>query len=190
MRITIVILTTTIALLQPQAAPAQDRALVIDPVHSVAQFTVTKLGFTDVTGRFMQMDGRIRWNPDTPETAHVRWRVEVASVKTDAVNRDRTLEAPEYFDAARHPWLTFDSTHVRRMDPRRLEVIGDLTMRGVTRSVTVIVRHSGTAAAPIFETSFDVDRYDYGIVGGRVMSRLIGRVVRIQLKLVTQESTA
>ncbi len=190
MRTTIIIFTTVIALLHPQVAAAQNRALAIHSSHSVAQFTVTKLGFTDVTGRFMQMDGDIRWNPDTPETAHVRWRVKVASVKTDAENRDRTLEAPEYFDAGRHPWLTFESTHVRRLDPRRLEVIGDLTMRGVTRQVTVIVSHSGSAAAPIFETSFDVDRYDYGIVGGRVMSRLIGRAVRIHLKVVTQESTS
>lgn len=188
MRTTIIILTTIIALLHPQAAAAQNRALAIDPSHSVAQFTVTKLGFTDVTGRFMQMDGDIRWNPDTPETAHVRWRVKVASVKTDAENRDRTLEAPEYFDANHHPWLTFESTRVHRLDPRRLEVIGNLTMRGVSREITVIVTHSGTTVAPVFETSFDVDRYDYGIVGGRVMSRLIGRVVRIQLTLVTLES--
>ena len=187
MRTTIITLAAAVASLLPLPAHAQGRSLVLDPVQSVAQFTVTKLGFADVTGRFTRMEGEIRWNPDSPRTARVRWRVAVASVETDAANRDRTLQAPEYFDAARHPWLTFESTRVREVEPGRLDVTGALTMRGVTRQVTVPVRHSGPAAAPIFETSFEVDRYDYGIAGGRVMSRLIGRAVYIYLKAATLE---
>lgn len=190
MRTMIIALVTAIALLQPATAGAQERSLLIDPTRSVAQFTVTKLGFADVTGRFTKMDGEVRWNPDAPGTGRVRWRVLVASVETDADNRDRTLQAPEYFDAARHPWLTFESTRVRALDSGRLEVAGNLTMRGVTRQVTLTVRHSGGSAAPVFETAFEVDRYDYGVVGGRVMSRLIGRVVHIHLKAATLEPTS
>lgn len=187
MRTSVIILTSFLTLLPSQAMRAQDGARTIDAARSVAQFTVTKLGFADVTGRFTEMDGEIRWNPEAPEAAYVRWRVGVASVDSDAANRDSTLQAPEYFDAARHPWLTFESTRVRRLEPGRLEVVGHLTMRGVTREVIVIARHFGPAAAPVFETSFEVDRYDYGIVGGRVMSRLIGRTVRIHLKAATRE---
>lgn len=190
MRNTIITLTAIIALLQPGTTCAEERPLVIDPARSMAQFTVTKLGFADVTGRFLNMEGDVRWNPETPETGRVRWRVSVASVESDADNRDRTLQDSEYFDAARHPWLTFESTRVRALEPGRLEVTGHLTMRGVTRPLTVTVRHSGSAAAPVFETSFEVDRYDYGIVGGRVMSRLIGSAVYIYLKAATLESTS
>lgn len=190
MRTTIISLAAVIALLQPHTSGAQERALVIDPAHSIAQFTVTKLGFADVTGRFTKMEGEIRWNPGAPEAGRVRWRVLVASVETDAANRDSTLQAPEYFDAARHPWLTFESTRVRALDAGRLEVTGDLTMRGVTRQVTLTVRHAGGAAAPVFETAFEVDRYHYGVVGGRVMSRLIGRAVHIYLKAATLEPTS
>jgi len=81
-------------------------------------------------------------------------------------------------------------SRVVRADADTLRVTGNLTMRGHTRPATLTVRHSGTASAPVFEASFDVDRYDYGIVGGRVMSRLIGRSVRIDLKVVTLEPTS
>ena len=74
--------------------------------------------------------------------------------------------------------------------PGRLEVTGRLTMRGTTRPVTIIVRHSGAASAPIFETDFQVDRYDFGIAGGSIMGRLIGRTARIHLRAVTVEHTS
>lgn len=192
MRTTIITLATAVALLQSTEGRAPAPVLAIDPARSVAQFTVTKLGFADVTGRFTKMEGEVRWDPAAPETGFVRWRVQVASVVTEpaATNRDRTLQAPEYFDAARHPWLVFESTRVRAGAPGTLDVGGNLTLRGTTRPVTVIVRQSGSTTAPIFETTFEVDRYDYGIVGGRIMSRLVGRNVRLYLKAVTLEPTS
>jgi polyisoprenoid-binding protein YceI len=162
----------------------------IDPGQSVVRFTVTKLGYDDVTGVFRESAGQIHWNPSRPEASAIRWHVAVASVLTDASNRDRTLQNPEYFDAARYPALIFESTRVRAMDPGRLEVEGLLTLRGRTRPLTVVVRHSGPPAAPIFETDFEVDRYEFGITGGRVLGRLIGRMARIQLRAVTAVSMA
>jgi polyisoprenoid-binding protein YceI len=97
---------------------------------------------------------------------------------------------PEYFDARRHPELIFESTRVRFFGPGRLEVTGHITMRGVSRPMTTVVRYSGPDAAPVFETEFEVDRYDFGIAGGRVMGRLIGRTVRIRLRAVTMEHTS
>jgi polyisoprenoid-binding protein YceI len=189
MRITLAALAITAAVLQAVHAAAPASTFRIDPAQSIAQFTVTKLGFEDVVGRFHDSLGEVRWSPDDPESSFVRWRVKVASVTTGATNRDKTLQAPEYFDAARHPELMFESTRVRRLDAQSLEVTGSLTMRGVTRQQTAIVRHSGTAAAPVFETDFEVDRYDFGIAGGQVMGRLIGRSARIHLRLVTMEHT-
>lgn len=173
----------------PAYAATRAPVFRIDAGRSVAQFTVTKFGYEDVVGRFTNMDGEIRWDPSSPESSFVRWRVAVASAHTDARNRDRSLQQPEYFDAARHPYLTFESTRVRAIDGRTLEVTGNLTMRGVTRQQTAIVRHSGSAAAPVFETDFQVNRYDFGIAGGSVMGRLIGRTVRIHLRAMTREHT-
>lgn len=153
----------------------------IDASRSEARFTVTKLGFENVTGVFRESEGEIRYDPDRPQESSVNWRVRVASVVTDATNRDRALQGREYFDAQRHPYLEFTSRAVRRLEDGRLEVSGQLTMRGVTRPLVTVVRHVPTGVHPTFETAFEVDRYDFGIAGGTVMGRLIGRTVRVRL---------
>ncbi len=189
MRTTILAFALAAVALQPANARTGSPVFRIDPARSVAQFTVTKLGFEDVTGTFRDMSGAIRWHAPEPEAGFVRWRVKVASVATDSRDRNSALQQPDYFDARRHPELMFESTRVRALSPGRLEVTGQLTMRGVTREQTLIVRHGGSAIHPIFETDFEVNRYDFGISGGTVMGRLIGRTVRIHLRLVTMEHT-
>lgn len=154
-------------------------AATLDPARSYVGFTVTKLGFEDVTGTFKDFDVDLRYDPERPDRSWVRWRVRVASVKTDASNRDRSLQSVEYFDTARHPELSFESRRVRPLDDGRLEVEGDLTIRGQTRPLTIVVQR--TADGGGFETRFEVDRYDFGVAGGRVMGRLIGRMVRVHL---------
>lgn len=163
-------------------APIVERTnWTIDGSRSDVRFTVTKLGFEDVTGTFHESEGTIQYEPDHPERSRIDWRIKVASVTTDATNRDKTLQAPEYFDAARHPYLTFASQSVRGLPGGRLEVSGQLTMRGVTRPLVTTVTVVARGPAPVFETAFEVNRYDYGIAGGSVMGRLIGRTVRVRL---------
>ncbi len=153
----------------------------IDGSRSDVRFIVTKLGFEDVTGIFHESEGTIQYEPDHPERSRIEWRVRVASVTTDATNRDKTLQAPEYFDAARYPYLSFVSQSVRGLSGGRLEVSGQLTMRGVTRPLVTTVNVVSRGPAPAFETAFEVNRYDFRIVGGSVMGRLIGRTARIRL---------
>jgi polyisoprenoid-binding protein YceI len=152
----------------------------IDPARSVVQFTVTKLGFEAVTGRFLDFSGVVRY--DAADAAHssVQWSVKVSSVKTDASSRDRSLQSPDYFDAARHPEMTFRSERVRALEDGRLQVDGTVTIRGRTRPLSIIA----TPTDGGFETGFGVDRYDFGIAGGSVMGRLIGRTVRVRLVAV------
>ncbi|HEY0874283.1 MAG TPA: YceI family protein [Vicinamibacterales bacterium] len=164
--------------LDPHVPPAGTWQL--DPQRSVVEFTVTKLGFADVTGRFLDFAGTVRYDAVQPEHSSVEWIVKVASVRTDAANRDRSLQAPEYFDAARHPELSFRSTRVSALDAGRLQVEGAITIRGTRRPLTLIA----TPIAGGFETRFELDRYDFGVVGGRVMSRLVGRTVRIHLRAI------
>jgi polyisoprenoid-binding protein YceI len=184
---------TALALVALMVGPAYAAiggpGFTIDPSQSVAQFSITKLGYADVVGRFTRMEGQLRWVPEAPESSFVRWRVEVSSVKTDAANRDRSIQGPDYFDAARYPYLTFESSQVRAIDPGTLEITGTLTIRGVARQHTVRVRHNRSATAPVFETDFTINRYDFGITGGSVMGRLIGRTVRIHLRAVAVEHT-
>ena len=154
----------------------------LDPRRSVVQFTVTKLGFEDVTGTFTDFSGIVRYDAANPSNSSVQWRVRVESVKTDARNRDQSLQQAEYFDAARHPEMTFRSERVRVVDGR-LQVDGSITIKGTSRPVS-------TTVEPVdggFETRFELNRYDFGITGGRVMGRLIGRTVRVRLVAVATE---
>lgn len=163
----------------PAAAPLD---YVIDPARSEVRFTVTKLGFSDVSGTFRESAGEIRYDAANPGASAIRWRVRVASVLTDAPNRDASLQQPEYFDAKRHPELIFESRRVSARADGVLAVTGDLTMRGTTRSITIEAKVRRGLTGPVFETDFEVDRYDYGIAGGTVMGRLIGRTVRVHVR--------
>jgi len=154
----------------------------LDPARSVVQFTVTKLGFEDVTGTFRDFAGVVRYDPANPADSSVEWSVKVGSVKTDASNRDRSLQSVEYFDAARHPEMTFRSERVRPLDNGRLQVDGPITIKGRTRPLSIVVEPADGG----FETHFEVNRHDFDIVGGSVMGRLIGRTVRVRLLAVAE----
>jgi polyisoprenoid-binding protein YceI len=149
----------------------------LDPARSMVQFTVTKLGFEDVTGKFLDFSGAVRYDAANPGNSTVQWSVKIASVKTDARNRDRALQSVEYFDAARHPEMTFRSERVRPLGSGRLQVDGSITIRGKTRPLSIIAE----PVAGGFESRFELNRYDFGIAGGTMMGRLIGRTVRVRL---------
>jgi polyisoprenoid-binding protein YceI len=149
----------------------------VDPARSVVQFTVTKLGYQDVTGQFLDFSGAVRYDAANPSNSSVQWRVRISSVRTDARGRDESLQAREYSDSARHPEMAFRSERVTALDEGRLQVHGVITIKGQSRPLQLVV-------SPIdggFETRFELDRYDFGIAGGRVMGRLIGRTVRVRL---------
>ena len=179
-------LTLPAAARQTAATGAETRtgAWRIDPARSEVRFTITKLGFEDVTGVFRQSEGTIRYDPANPAGSSIQWRVRVASVLTDASTRDSTLQAPEYFDASRHPDLSFVSRAVRARDAESFDVDGEITIRGITRPLTVVVRSRAAAGRVTFETDFEINRYDFGITGGSVMGRLIGSMARVRLVAV------
>ena len=155
-----------------------------DPVRitgTEVRFTVTKLGFSDVTGHFREFNADIRYDPARPEQSVVRWRVRVASVETGERDRDRAIQSPDYFASTQHPELIFESRTVRTAGDGRLNVTGEITIRGVTRSVTVPVVIADQNGRRTFVSDFEINRYDFDVRGGSVMSRLIGRTVRIHL---------
>jgi polyisoprenoid-binding protein YceI len=156
----------------------------LDPARSEVRFTVTKLGYSDVTGVFHVFNVDLRYDNAHPENSVVRWRVRINSVETGERDRDRSLQSPDYFHTARYPEMSFDSRAVRRVDDDRLDVTGDLTIRGITKRMTVPVRITGQQGRRAFVSDFTLDRYDYAVRGGSVMGRLIGRTVRVHLVAV------
>lgn len=184
--ITVAALTAASAALSASPPPSPD-AWRIDKAHSRVTFTVTKWGFSEVEGRFLDFGGTIRYVADHPEQSRVEWRVRIASVETGAPSRDKALQSFEYFDAEHYPEMTFVSEHIRSIAPNQLEVQGQMTIRGKTRSLTVRVLCGGTHPVPnegtyeMFQTEFIVNRHDYGVVGGSLLGPAISEEVRIKL---------
>jgi polyisoprenoid-binding protein YceI len=179
------VLASPVAATQPAEPQLAAGIWQIDAGRSETRFTVTKLGHEDVTGVFRESEGEIRFDPARIESSSIQWRVRVASVKTDASNRDRTLQSAEYFDARNQPYLSFVSRAVRAGAGGLIEVAGDITIRGVTRPLTISVRPRATAAGPAFATDFEINRYDFGVAGGSFFGRLIGSRVRVHLLAAT-----
>lgn len=165
----------------------------IDGAHSRVTFSVTKWGFAEVEGRFPDFSGSITYNPAQPALSHIEWRVRVATVVTGDVKRDRSLQAAEYFDARRYPELMFASSSVRRVSDTEMDVTGTITIRGAAQPLTVRVTYGGHHTVPgegryeTFKTSFTVNRYDFGVVGGRLLGPAISKDVTIHLRAVTKQ---
>jgi len=120
------------------AAPAkQDSNWKIDPVHSVASFSVRHLGISNVRGEFTKVTGEGYYDGKTLSTAWVKTSIDISSISTRETKRDDHLKSPDFFDAATYPTMTFASKRLRPMSRGKFQMVGDLTLHGVTRTVVL-----------------------------------------------------
>jgi polyisoprenoid-binding protein YceI len=143
----------------------------IDPVHSDASFTVRHLGVSKVHGRFDNVEGTIV-TAENPLESSVTATIPAASVNTKNEQRDAHVRAEDFLDVDNHPNLTFRSTGVRAEDEETFLVDGELTLRGVTRPVTLEVELGGFGDHPQggkvvgLSATTEINRKDFGITGG------------------------
>lgn len=146
----------------------------IDPSHSSIEFSVKHLGIATVRGRFRQFSGSVELDEANRPRA-ISAAIDAGSVDTGVAQRDAHLRSPDFFDAERHPTLTFESTAIRSDDEGRLLVTGDLTIRGETRPVSFTVAPSAPirdpwgnrrAAASVTGT---LSRKDWGLTWNQVL---------------------
>ncbi len=137
----------------------------IDPVWSVLEFEVRKLGLATVKGRVPGFTGTIRGG-DTPAIEGI---VDASTITTFDADRDGHLQSPDFFDTAVHPELRFTSTSFD-VDGDELVVTGDLTVKGVTKAVELRGSYVGAGVDPMgndrigIELEGTVDRRDFGLV--------------------------
>jgi polyisoprenoid-binding protein YceI len=111
----------------------------LDPAHSTVSFSVRHLMITNVRGEFQKVAGAVHYDPARPDATRIEAQIEVASVSTREAQRDAHLKSPDFFDAEKHPQITFVSKRARAAGEGRVDVTGDLTIRGSTREVTLHV---------------------------------------------------
>ncbi len=167
------------------AKPTASGAWQLDRTRSHVEFAVTKLPGIRVEGRFTDFQGWIRYDAERPERSAVRWSARVESVETGEPDRDDTLQGGDYFLASSYPELSFVSSRVRSRGDGSMDVDGILTIRGITKPITIVVVPSRTPqGTPAFSTRFQVDRFDFGVTGGRFSRATIGREVEVRLLAV------
>jgi polyisoprenoid-binding protein YceI len=132
----------------------------VDPSHSRVEFSIRHMGIASIRGSFADFEAVIAGGEEPRITGAIR----VASVDTRDEGRDGHLQSPDFFDAERHPEITFAST--RFVDGR---IVGDLTIRGVTREVELAARVTGAGTDPWgnerlgLELEGEIDRHEFGV---------------------------
>lgn len=159
------------ALVGASTASAAATTYKIDVVHSAVIFRIHHMGAGYTYGRFNDFGGTLAIDEEKPEASSVAVEVKVDSVDTNAAKRDAHLKSPDFFNAAQFPTITFKSTAVKKNGDAAFDVTGDLTLHGVTKSVTVKMEKTGTGkdheGNPIvgFEGTLTVVRSEYGMKG-------------------------
>jgi polyisoprenoid-binding protein YceI len=148
---------------------------VVDKAHSETSFQVTHLGIAKVRGQFTDFDGTINIDRAKPEASSVEFTINAASINTGVADRDKHLRSADFFDAETYPTISFKSTKVVAKGKNQFAVTGNLTIRGVTKEVTLPVTSTDFITAPGgvekvgFEVGLKINRKDYGVSWHKLM---------------------
>lgn len=115
-----------------------------DPNHSVLGFSVLHMGIADVPGHFSQYDITIETSKEDFSDASIMLNVETNSVDTRVAPRDKHLRSADFFDVEKHPSMTFKSTSVERINDNSYSLKGMLTLKGISKPVTMTLNYRGT----------------------------------------------
>jgi polyisoprenoid-binding protein YceI len=161
---------------------------IVDPSHSQIEFVARHMMIAKVRGRIREVTGVIDIAED-PLESHVTVVMKAASIDTGEAERDRHLRSPDFLDVDRYPDIRFVSREVKAASGDRWQLEGDLTVRNVTKPVTVDVEFCGTALDPwgqlraAFLASTEINREEFDVTWNRALESggfLVGKGVRIE----------
>ena len=162
----------------------------IDPSHSHVGFSVRHLGVAKTRGRFGEFEGTVVV-AERPEDSRADVTIKAASIDTRDETRDAHLRSPDFFDVETTPDITFRTTGVRR-DGKGWKVDGELTIKDVTRPVTLDAGFEGAEGDPwggtraAFAATTQIDREDFGLTWNQVLESgglLVGKSVKVELEV-------
>jgi polyisoprenoid-binding protein YceI len=183
----------------PEKTPATTEAVAwnVDAPHTEINFTV-KHFFTPVTGTFKDFQVDFRYDRENPANSTVRVAIDVASVDTKNERRDNHLRSGDFFNAAEHPDMTFESTSVRQLSESQLIATGDLTIKGITKEIDLPIALLGITDLPpqmqemmggvtevaSFEATTQLDRREFEVgVANWAQTMIVGGEVEISINL-------
>jgi len=129
----------TLVFIALSSAALANEIYIYDQSHSTMGFKVHQF-FATTTGRFTKFDGKIDVDREQPEKSSVVARIDVRSIDTGIKKRDDHLRSPEFFNVAKFPDITFKSRSVKQTGQQSGDIVGDFTMHGVTKPITLHVK--------------------------------------------------
>lgn len=168
----------------------------VDKMHSGIKFTVSHLVISEVDGSFKIFDGNMVTTKDDFSDAKINFTVDVNSINTDNTSRDGHLKSDDFFNAEKFPKMSFVSTSFKKKSGSMYELVGNLTIRDVTKKVTFSVKYGGTTKDPYgntkagFKATGTINRLQYGLkwntlteAGGAVVGTDIDFTVNLEMAL-------
>ncbi len=164
----------------------------IDPDHSSVTFKVRHLAISSVDGQFADVQGSFLYDPANPSASKASATINATSINTRQTKRDDHLKSPDFLDVSKFPQIQFVSREIKEATPSSFKAVGDLTIRGVTKPVTLDVAVGGTAKdmygndRAAFSATTTINRKDFGLVWNKVLETgalVVGDEVKIALEV-------
>ena len=171
----------------------------IDSSHSSLHFSVRHLVIAKVRGTFARWSGTVQVPDGDFSKATVAVTIDASSIETGVADRDGHLKSPDFFDVGQHPELRFAGKRVQARSGDEIDVIGDLTIRGLTREVVLRIEQHGQAKDPwgnvraAFTAKTTIDRKDFGLTWNQALETggvLVGDKVEIEAEIQAVKQVA
>lgn len=187
---TITLLMVAIGLI-PLSAHAAAPVWDIDKDHTDILFSIKHI-YSSVNGHFKDIHGEIRFDPDNLGESRFNFSVKVKSINTFNTKRDNDLLSGNFFDADKYPVMTFNSTSIKHLKGEQYSVEGTMTVKDVSRPVTVPFTFWGSKPHPFnpkqlvagFEARMTIDRLEYHVGGGKFLKMgVVGKDVDVLITI-------
>jgi len=174
------------------AAGTQAEMWTIDAVHSSMSFSVSHLVISKIKGNFNDFEGMIHFDGKNLASGTVEMLAKITSIDTDDEKRDAHLQSPEFFDAEKYSTMSFKSKSVIAGSGKEFKLVGDLTMKDVTKEVTFDCEFNGVGGDPWgntragFSAEATINRQDFGVNWNKTLDSgglMVGNDVKITLDL-------
>jgi polyisoprenoid-binding protein YceI len=186
------------------SASAAAETYALDPSHTVVGFSVRHF-FSQVPGSFKEFSGTVKLDPSNWDASSVDATIQTASIFTNNDRRDNHLRSADFFEVDKYPTITFKSTKVTKSGDNKLQVAGDLTMKGVTKPVVLDVEFLGAGSVTVegraagqragFSATTKINRKDFNILWNKNLDQggtMLGDDVTINIgvEAIKQEAQA
>ena len=171
----------------------------LDPVHSAIEFSVRHLAISKIKGKFNKFDAKMVFDGKAVENGSAEFTIQVASIDTDNEKRDTHLKSSDFFAVEENPTITFKSKKVTAVKDGKFQIVGDMTMRGVTKEVTFDCELHGVVTGPGgntragFSAETTINRHDFGVSWSKTLDAgglIVGNDVKLTLELEFIEAKA